>query len=145
MKYIAKHFHELTVDELFEIYKLRCSVFVVEQSCPYQDVDDADKVSIHLMAVDEKGLQGYLRIIPAGVTTDDVSIGRVVVVKRRCGLGENMVLKGIEIVKEHFNANVVTIDAQVYVTELYRRCGFVQTSGEFMIDNIPHIEMKLTL
>lgn len=113
MKYIAKHFHELTVDELFEIYKLRCSVFVVEQSCPYQDVDDADKVSIHLMAVDEKGLQGYLRIIPAGVTTDDVSIGRVVVVKRRCGLGENMVLKGIEIVKEHFNANVVTIDAQV--------------------------------
>lgn len=145
MEFVVKRFHELTVDELFEIYKLRCTVFVVEQSCPYQDIDDADKVSIHLMAVDEKGLQGYLRIIPAGVTTDNVSIGRVVVVKRRCGLGENMVRKGIIIAKEHFNADVLTIEAQVYVAELYRRCGFVQTSEEFMIDNIPHIEMKLTL
>lgn len=87
MELFVKTLHELTPEELFEIYKLRVSVFVVEQKCPYQEVDDADKVAYHVWLKDEDGIQAYLRVLPKGATFDECSIGRVIAVKRRCGLG----------------------------------------------------------
>lgn len=144
MKFVAKKYEELTVDELFAIYKLRCAVFIVEQKCPYQDVDDADKVAVHLMAKDENGLQGYLRVLPAGATMPEVSIGRVIAVKRRCGLGEKLMRKGIEVAKEFFDAQSIRIEAQTYVAALYEKCGFERAGVEFLLDGIPHIEMLFT-
>lgn len=141
MEFIAKRYNELTIDELFDIYKLRCAVFIVEQKCPYQDVDDADKMAIHLMAKDKNGLQGYLRVLPAGASMPEVSIGRVVVVKRRCGLGEQLMRKGMDVAEEIFNASVIKIEAQTYVAALYEKCGFVRIGEEFMLDGIPHVEM----
>ena len=143
MEFIAKKYEELTVDELFAIYKLRCAVFIVEQKCPYQEVDDADEVAVHLMAKDENGLQGYLRVLPAGATTPEVSIGRVIAVKRRCGIGEKLMRKGIEVAKEIFNAQTIRIEAQTYVATLYEKCGFERVGEEFLLDGIPHIEMLL--
>lgn len=64
MELVVKHFSELSAEELFEIYKLRVSVFVVEQNCPYQEVDDADRVAYHLWLKDEDGIEAYARVLP---------------------------------------------------------------------------------
>ena len=66
MERIVKHFSELTKDELYEIYKVRAAVFVVEQNCPYQDIDEADKVSYHIWLKDDEGIQAYARVLPQG-------------------------------------------------------------------------------
>lgn len=145
MKLIIKHFSELSVEELHEIYKLRVSVFVVEQNCPYQEIDDADKYAYHLWLKDENGIQAYARALPPGVTFDDASIGRVIAVKRRCGMGSRIVAAAIDVAKEKFSAKRLTIEAQVYARKLYEKAGFVQSSDEFLEDGIPHIHMTLTL
>lgn len=141
MELIVKHFRELSTEELVDIYKLRVAVFVVEQNCPYQEIDDADKSAYHIYLKDEDGIQAYLRVLPKGVTFPDVSIGRVLAVRRRCGLGSRILAAGIEVAREKFNANRITIGAQVYARKLYEKAGFVQSSEEFLEDGIPHIEM----
>lgn len=141
MQLYIKHFSQLSRDELFEIYKLRVAVFVVEQQCPYQEIDDADRAAYHIFLKDEAGIQAYLRLLPAGVTFDAVSLGRVIAVKRRCGLGTRIVEEGIKAAKEILGAETIKIEAQVYARELYEKIGFVQTSGEFLEDGIPHVEM----
>lgn len=143
MELIVKHFSELSVNELYDIYKLRVSVFVVEQNCPYQEVDDADKVAYHLWLKDESGILAYARVLPKGATFSDVSIGRVISVKRRCGIGSQIVSAAIDVAKEKFNANRITIAAQVYARALYEQAGFRQTSEEFLEDGLPHIQMQL--
>lgn len=141
MELIVKHFDELTARELFDLYKLRVSVFVVEQSCPYQEVDDADRVSYHVWLRDENGIAACLRVIPAGVSFEDVSIGRVIAVRRRCGLGTKIVAEGLRVAQEKLGAQRVTIEAQTYARALYENLGFHQTSEEFLEDGIPHIRM----
>lgn len=74
MELYVKHFSELTTEELFEIYKLRALVFVVEQNCAYQDVDDADKQAYHLWLKDENDIVAYSRVLPKGVKHSEVSI-----------------------------------------------------------------------
>lgn len=145
MELIVKEFDDLTTRELFEIYKLRSAVFVVEQNCPYQDVDDTDLVSIHVYLKDKEGIQAYVRVIPKGVSFDEVSLGRLITVKRRMGLGYKIMSEAIEIARERFNAKVIKINAQVYAISLYEKLGFVQTSDEYLDDGIPHIEMKLEI
>lgn len=61
MELVVKHFSELSADELFELYKLRVSVFVVEQKCPYQEVDDADRAAYHIWLKDENGIEKPMR------------------------------------------------------------------------------------
>lgn len=145
MELIVKHFSELSVEELFEIYKLRVSVFVVEQKCPYQEIDDADKAAYHLWLKDESGIKAYARVLPRGTTFDTVSLGRVIAVKRRCGLGIQIVTAAIHVAKKVLKADKITIEAQTYARALYEKAGFIQTSEEFLEDGIPHIQMQLTL
>ena len=81
--------------------------------------------------------------MPQGATFPDGSIGRVIAVKRRCGIGSQIVSAAIDVAKEKFNASKITIEAQVYARTLYERAGFHQTSEEFLEDGIPHIQMEL--
>ena len=141
MELIVKHFRELTTAELFEIYKLRVSVFVVEQNCPYQEVDQGDLEAYHLWLKDDTGIQAYLRVLPKGTNHTDVSIGRVIAVKRRCGLGTQIVEAGIAAAKERLGAERIVIDAQTYARGLYENIGFMQSGDEFLEDGIPHIPM----
>ena len=83
MELICKHFSELTASELYEIYRLRVSVFVVEQNCAYQDVDEADRTAWHIWLQDEGGIAAYARVLAPGTVFPDVSIGRVTAVRRR--------------------------------------------------------------
>ena len=145
MELIVKHFSELSAEELFEIYKLRVSVFIVEQSCPYQDIDDADKSAYHVWLRDEDGIEAYARVLPAGVAFPTAASGRVIAVKRRCGLGTKIVTASIEAVRDKLGADMITIEAQVYARSLYENLGFRQTSEEFLEDGIPHIQMQLEL
>ena len=141
MELIVKHFSQLTRDELFEIYKLRVAVFILEQQCAYPEVDEYDPAAYHLWLHDEDGIQAYLRLLPPHTTFDTVSIGRVIAVKRRQGLGGRIVAEGIRAAQEKFGADTITIEAQTYARELYEKAGFVQTSQEFLEDGIPHIRM----
>ena len=141
MELIVKHFNDLSIDELFAIYKLRVSVFVVEQGCPYQEVDDADRAAYHVWLQDEGAIQAYLRVLPARAAFDEVSIGRVIAAKRRCGLGSRILRAGIQVAKEKFSASRIRIEAQVYAQKLYEKAGFVQVSKEFLEDGIPHVQM----
>lgn len=145
MELTVKHFSQLSAEELFEIYKLRVSVFIVEQRCPYQDVDDADKTAYHLWLRDENGIAAYARLLPPGVTFPTAAIGRVIAVRRRCGLGTRIVDAAINAAREKLSADVITIEAQVYARSLYEKAGFVQTSEEFLEDGIPHVQMQLRL
>ena len=145
MELIVKHFSQLSAEELFEIYKLRVSVFIVEQRCPYQDVDDADRTAYHLWLRDENGIAAYARLLPPGVTFPTAAIGRVIAVRRRCGLGTRIVDAAINAAREKLSADVITIEAQVYARSLYEKAGFVQTSEEFLEDGIPHVQMQLRL
>lgn len=143
MHFVAKHFSQLTTRELFEIYKLRVSVFVVEQKCAYQEVDDIDSQAYHLWFEDDEGIQAYLRLIPAGVARQEISLGRVIAVKRRCGLGTKIVAQGIRMAEEKLQAKEIVIEAQTYVRKLYESLGFVAESEEFLEDGIPHVRMRL--
>ena len=145
MELFVKHFSELSAEELFEIYKLRVSVFVVEQKCPYREIDDADRAAYHLWLKDEDGIEAYARVLPQGVTFPTAAIGRVISVKRRCGLGGKIVEAAIHAAKTNLHADKITIEAQVYARSLYEKHGFHQTSEEFLEDGIPHIQMQLIL
>lgn len=142
MDLVVKHFSELTAYELFEIYRLRISVFVVEQNCPYQEADDADLSAYHVYLRGENGILAYLRVLPPGAVFEDASIGRVLSVKRREGLGTKIVSEGIRIAEEKFGAKAITIEAQTYARSLYEELGFRQISEEFLEDGIPHIKMR---
>ena len=138
---VSKPFNELSVDELWEIYRLRNSVFIVEQNCPYQDIDDADRAAWHMFLRDTDGIAAYLRLLPPHTTFDTAAIGRVIAVKRRCGLATALVREAIAASQELFGSDKIKLEAQVYAKGLYEKCGFVQSSEEFLEDGIPHIEM----
>ena len=145
MELVVKHFSELSAEELFEIYKLRVSVFIVEQKCPYQEVDDADRSAYHVWLRDEDGIEAYARVLPAGAAFPTAAIGRVIAVKRRCGLGTKIVAASIEAARSKLGADRITIEAQVYARALYEKAGFRQTFEEFLEDGIPHVQMQLEL
>lgn len=145
MQLVAKSFSQLTTDELFEIYRLRVAVFVVEQNCAYQEVDLTDKLSYHLWLESENAIKAYLRVIPAGVVRKEVSLGRVIAVERNQGLGTEIVKHGIAFAKEQLGAEEIVIEAQTYVRSLYEKLGFKAESEEFLEDGIPHVRMRLVL
>lgn len=144
MELIVKKFKELTVGELYEILKLRASVFVVEQQCLYQDIDDKDPKAFHVFLKDESGLAAYLRVLNQGDFLNEVSIGRVIAVKRRCGMGSKIVAAGIQTAMEKFGAEKILVAAQSYAKGFYEQQGFLPVSEEFTEDGIPHLYMLYT-
>lgn len=142
MELVVKHFNELSRDELYEIYRLRVSVFIVEQNCPYRDIGEADRSAYHLWLEDEDGIVAYARVLPAGVLFDEPSVGRVISVKRRLGYGSIIVEEGKKVAMERFGASTIVVEAQVYARTLYEKAGFRQVSDMFLEDGIPHIMMR---
>ena len=143
METIVKKFDELTVAELYEILKIRAEVFVVEQNCVYQDLDDVDKEAYHVYLKDNGQIVAYLRVVDKGKRLDEVSVGRVISLKRRCGVGSALMKAGIAVAKEKFHATKIKVGAQVYAKPFYEQAGFQQISEEYMEDGIPHIYMLL--
>ena len=147
METIIKLYKDLTIDELYEILKLRSIVFVVEQNCVYQDVDDIDKTSYHIFMKekDKPEIKVYLRVFEKD--KDTAQIGRVVTAqdKRRKGYATELIKKGIEIAKNEMKKNKVYLEGQVYAAKLYEKLGFKIISDEFLEDGIPHYKMLKNL
>ena len=139
-----KSFQELTVDELYELLRVRSEVFVVEQNCVYQDMDGDDQKSIHLWLTVADKVVALARVCPAGTHMKEISIGRVITTERGKGYGKQIMLYAIEAAKEHFGAKQIDIEAQEYAKNFYEGVGFKQSSETFMLDGIPHIRMTWT-
>ena len=145
IKWVCKKFDELTPNELYAILQLRNEVFVVEQNCVFQDADDKDQVCCHFMGWLNKKLVAYTRLVPAGIVSDNVSIGRVVTSPsvRKTGIGKELMEKSIEKTKEFFGNVPVMIGAQLYLKKFYESLGFHQTGDIYLEDGIEHIKMIL--
>lgn len=139
-----KPYGKLTLDELYELLRVRSEVFVVEQNCVYQDLDGDDQDSIHLWLTVGDKVVALARVCPAGTHLDEVSIGRVVTTERGKGYGKQIMLHAIDAAIAHFGATRIDIEAQEYARGFYERVGFRQSSDTFMLDDIPHIRMTWT-
>ena len=144
MELTIKHFDELSAQELFEIYRGRVAVFVVEQNCPYQEVDEADRHAYHITLRENDELVAYLRVVEQNVLREEVTIGRVLSLKRRKGYASRLLSEGIRVAEESLHADKIVIEAQVYAMPLYEKAGFVPVSEEFLEDGIPHVRMLRT-
>lgn len=144
MKVEVKKFNELGLEELYEIFRLRSEVFVVEQECIYNDIDGKDLDSVHIMIKDEGRIEAYLRVIKQGVSYEECSIGRVLVAEeaRGKGLARRIVKEGIDHITKAWNEKRITIGAQEYLKEFYGSFGFKAVSDVYIEDGIPHLDMR---
>ncbi|TXH58908.1 MAG: GNAT family N-acetyltransferase [Bacteroidia bacterium] len=145
IRHSCKIFERLSTLELYSILQLRAEVFVVEQNCPYQDLDDKDLLAYHLMFWHNNELIAYTRLIPAGVSFQEMSIGRVVVLSeyRNRTLGRQLMHESIKQCYHHFGKANIRISAQLYLKAFYTTLGFEPTSETYLEDNIEHVEMLL--
>ena len=143
MNATAKFFDELTTKELYEILKARAEIFVVEQNCVYQDLDDKDYESLHVFYEEDGKVTAYLRAFYRNDRI--VQIGRVLTLQHGTGLGGKLLKEGIAQIKEKMNPRQLYIEAQCYATRYYEREGFRICSDKFLEDGIPHVQMILDL
>lgn len=142
MQLYIKHFSQLTPQELYRLIQARISIFVVEQTCPYQELDGKDLNALHVWYEENGEVCAYVRVLDKGVSYPDAaSIGRVITVRRGVGLGAAIMREGIRLAREYYHADRIRIGAQLYAKGFYEKCGFSQSSGEYDEDGIVHIEM----
>ncbi len=144
IKWQIKPFEALSLNELYQTLRLRSEIFVVEQNCVYQDIDNKDQKALHLLGEYEGKIVAYARLFKANDYFDQASIGRVIVDAnfRDKKWGHDMMREAIAGIALHFNESKITISAQLYLKKFYESHGFVQTSEMYLEDDIPHIEMK---
>lgn len=141
MEMKTKFFQELTTRELYEILKVRSEIFVLEQKCLYQDMDDKDYDSLHIFYENEGRIEAYLR---AFLKEDGVvQMGRVLTRHHGMGLGGKLLKLGIAQVRERYSPRQIYIEAQCYAIGYYEKEGFQVCSEEFLEDGIPHVQMIL--
>ena len=137
-------FDKLSNTELYQILRLRQQVFVVEQSCCYEDIDNWDQTAIHLMAhsADDQ-LLAYCRVFAPGVRFEQTSIGRVLTATdaRHLKLGHELLRRSVSYCEEYFPDTTIRIDAQAHLQKFYGRYGFKVVGEEQMVDDIPHVTM----
>lgn len=140
---LCKPFESLTPKELYAILKLRSEIFVVEQNCVFLDMDDKDQGSQHLMLLHNKELLAYARIVPAGLTFEQPSIGRIVSSQaaRGKGFGKQLLKLAIDnCIRLHGNKQI-KIGAQVYLKAFYESFGFLSEEDFYDEDGIGHVHM----
>lgn len=142
MHFVVKEFKELLPVEIYQIFKARVNVFVVEQNCIYHEIDDYDPISYHVFLIDNNELLAYCRVLPPNTTFKTPSIGRVIALKRHQGYATKVVKIAIQTALENYDADTITIEAQTYARSLYEKLGFKQTSQPFLEDGIEHIQMQ---
>lgn len=143
LHWLLKRFDDLTPQELYAALQLRIEVFIVEQNCPFQDADDKDQLSFHLLGYDNDKLVAYTRLVPPGAAYAEASIGRVVTSPpvRGSGAGKALMQQSISKVYRLFGVGPIKIGAQLYLKKFYEGFGFVQISDTYLEDGIPHIYM----
>jgi ElaA protein len=143
MIFIIKRFNELSTHELYAVLQLRAEVFVVEQDCVYQDLDNKDLDAYHMLGVLDTKIVAYARIFKPGDYFLESSIGRIVVKKefRKFQFGYQLVVNSIQFIENNLQQNKILISAQSYLSKFYNSLGFTQVGEEYLEDGIPHIKM----
>jgi len=138
-----KTFNELSVSELYFIIKARIDVFVVEQNCPYPDLDNHDQKAVHIWAESDKEVLAYCRIFDQGIKYKEGSIGRVLTTENARGrnLGKQLISFAVETIENRFHTSQIRISAQDYLLKFYSDFGFKDTGKKYLEDDIPHTEM----
>lgn len=139
----VKHYNNLSLDEFHDLIQLRIEVFVIEQDCPYQDVDGKDKVSFHLIGRVNDKIVATSRILPPGISYEEVAIGRVVIGESARGKGyaHDMMQQSKDFIVQEFGNVPIRLSAQKYLESYYGAHGFKSTGKEYLEDGIPHVEM----
>ena len=138
-----KSFSDLTKEELYNILSLRSEVFIVEQNCAYQDIDQKDQFALHVFLKKNNQIIAYTRIFKPNDYFEYSSIGRVVVLKkeRASKIGSQIMSFSIKKIEEIFNETKIKISAQKYLISFYEKLGFKSIGEEYLEDGIPHIAM----
>lgn len=142
MKVKIKSFDELTKRELYEILRLRVDIFVVEQECPYPEIDGKDYEALHVYLENKGEIQAYARVYEE---EGEVHIGRVISKERRKGYATLILKEAIRVAEENYQARKIVIEAQAYAKSLYAKVGFVEDSEIYLLDGIEHVKMVLEI
>jgi ElaA protein len=144
IKFEIKRFKELSAYEIYAILRLRSEIFIIEQNCVYQDIDNKDQKAFHVIGRLDDTIVAYARLFNAGDYFVNASIGRVVIDQkyRNQKWGHLLLKTAINGIAHHFDTTKIIISAQLYLKKFYESNGFVQTSEMYLEDDIPHIEMK---
>ena len=147
MQWFSLPFSELTTHQLYELLQLRVDVFIVEQNCPYSELDGLDHQPgvEHLLGYKDDKLVAYARLMPPElVYPEDSAIGRVIVHKdvRGNGMGVTLIKKAIVRCNELWSERAITIGAQAHLEKYYNSVGFQRISDVYLEDGIPHIKMR---
>lgn len=134
---------ELSTSELLEIVQARVAIFVVEQHCPYQEVDDYDAAAHHLQGRSNGQLSAYARIVGPGLKFAEPSIGRVIVLPefRALQLGRALMQEAIAATERLYPGRAIRLSAQSHLQAFYGSVGFVADSAPYVEDGIPHVDM----
>lgn len=138
-------FEELTAAELYEMLKLRVDVFVVEQNCPYPELDNLDQQSVHLAYREDGKILAYARLVPGEIKYGVPSIGRVIVnpAARGRGLARELMNRSIDFIFTEWQPSEIRLQGQLYLKEFYQSFGFNSISDVYDEDGIPHLDMQL--
>lgn len=140
------HHSEMSAAQLYQVLALRNAVFVVEQNCPYQDLDGADLSgeNRHLLAILDRQLVAYARILAPEEADKPVKIGRVIVCSEARGLslGSRLMEQAIATCEHFWPQHKIFLSAQAHLQNFYGRFGFETVSEEYLEDTIPHIDMQ---
>ncbi len=145
LEWQIKPYNDLTLNELHDLIALRVKIFVVEQDCPYQDLDGRDKKSYHVICRDGKGnIVATSRIIPPGIAYNEAAIGRVVTDDsiRGKGAGHELMKRSVEFALAEFGNSPIMLSAQKHLENFYGQHNFTSTGKEYLEDGIPHVQMK---
>ena len=140
MQVKIKSFDELTKEELYELLRLRVDIFVVEQECPYPEIDGKDYDAFHIYLENQGQILAYSRVYEE---EGEVHIGRIISKERRKGHATLILKEAIRVACENYQARKIVIEAQTYAKSLYAKVGFVEDSEIYLLDGIEHVKMVL--
>jgi len=138
-----KRFDQLSLTELYQILKSRVDIFVVEQECPYPEIDGIDPDCLHLFKKDQNQIVAYARLVPKGILDPDPMIGRIIVGNeyRKLGYGRALLNQAISVITDQWHEKEIKLQGQVYLRDFYRSLGFKEVSEPYLEDGIPHVDM----
>lgn len=148
MHWLCLTFSELSTTQLYQLLKLRVDVFVVEQNCPYPELDNKDHQTdvYHLLGYQDNELVACARLLAPGINYSQVSIGRIATLQthRKHGIGKQLLNTALQQCEQHWPQQDIQIGAQVYLIRFYETLGFKRHSQDYLEDDIPHLDMLLT-
>jgi ElaA protein len=144
IEWVKKKWSEVSLEELYSVLRLRSEVFVVEQDCVYQDIDNKDQIAIHLLGYINKELIAYSRLFNEGDYFKETSFGRAIIKKekRGQGYGDELVKESVKTIKNYYGNKKIKISAQAHLKPFYSKHAFIAKGKEYLEDGIPHVSME---